>query len=128
MSSRRLTAAVVGALLLAVPAPGLAQTAGDEQYQDPFAEETAPPGTDEEGQLSDEPPGLGSTPPDGIGVEGYGSDPGAEPEAPPSGDTTAGGTELPDTGAEAMLMAMLGSGLLLTGTGLRLRLRAGARG
>ena len=120
MTSRRLTAALASALLLAAPAPVLAQSAGDDQYQDPFGSEDVPAGTEEQGELTDEAPGLGNTPPSDPG------DGGGERETETS-DTTAGGTQLPATGTEATLMAMLGAGLLLTGTGLRLRLRAGAR-
>jgi hypothetical protein len=119
MSVRRLAAATAAILLLAGPAGALAQSAGDEQYEDPFAgqEEPTPAPVEEQGTLTEEAPGLDDTPPAPAPADTGDS----EPEAAPSGPS------LPATGGEAALIAMLGSGLLLTGTGLRLRLRSGAR-
>lgn len=83
------------ALLLAAPSAALAQT-DDEQ-------------------LSDDPPATlnGDATPEPA-------DDGAGEEAP--AEAAPAGKELPDTGAEPMVVALLGGGLLLAGAGLRLRL------
>ena len=110
MSARRLTAAVVSALLFAVPAPALAQSAGDDQYADPI-EEPAPPSNDAGG--GDTGSGSGTAP----------SAP-AQPSAPTDPGTTtaapAAAGELPRTGGDAALLGLVGAALLLAGAGVRL--------
>jgi LPXTG-motif cell wall-anchored protein len=111
MSSRRI-AALAAALSLALPAGALAQGAGDNQYQDPFAGEDSGSGS-----------GSGS----GGGGEGTTGN-GSLSNSPPSGEqlasqqSTSSG-ELPRTGADPGLIALLGAGLILTGAGLRVRVR-----
>jgi LPXTG-motif cell wall-anchored protein len=98
--------ALVLALWLALPAVALAQGAGDTQYQDPLA------GGNQ-------------------GSQGGGSAGGAEGSknpklstGPPNMPTPAAvKSKLPRTGAEPGLVALLGTGLLLTGAGLRVRVR-----
>jgi LPXTG-motif cell wall-anchored protein len=107
MPSRRI-AALAAALSLALPAGALAQGAGDNQYQDPFAGENS---------------GSGG----GGGAEGTTGN-GSLSNSPPSGEqlasqqSTSSG-ELPRTGADPGLVALLGAGLILTGAGLRVRVR-----
>ena len=120
---RRLVPLLLLLAFAAAPAGALAQSAGDEQYADPLAEEVqAPTATPEEEQpLSDDPPAnLGS---------GSGS---GTPEATPtpeeateaaSTDSTAADT-LPNTGSDPLILGMLGAGLLCAGAGIRLRLQA----
>lgn len=117
MTARRATATIVSALLFAVPAPALAQSAGDDQYADPI-EEPAPP--------SDTRGGSGS----GGGDTGSGSGVAPSTPAQPSTPadpgaattvTTAGG-ELPRTGADIALLCLVGAAFLLGGAGLQLAL------
>lgn len=64
-------------------------------------------------ELSEEPPGLDEEAPSGGGSD-------SEP------DTGAGsGSDLPNTGADALLVALMGLGLIGTGLGLRRRLAHG---
>jgi LPXTG-motif cell wall-anchored protein len=111
MSSRRI-AALVAALTLALPAGALAQGAGDNQYQDPFAGEDSGSGS-----------GGGGG---GGGAEGTNGD-GSPSDSPPSGEQLASQStssgELPRTGADPGLVGLLGAGLILTGAGLRVRVR-----
>ena len=123
--TRRLASVLLAlALALAAPAAALAQSAGDEEYADPFAAEsqagtpTAAPS--DEDTISNEPPanlGSGSTTAS------------ATPQAAPAASTPApkaasGDDALPNTGSEPLVIALLGAGLLFAGTGLRLRLQA----
>jgi LPXTG-motif cell wall-anchored protein len=114
MPPRRI-AALAAALSLALPAGALAQGAGDNQYQDPFAGEDSGSGG-----------GSGSGSSGGGGAEG--TDNGTLSSSPPSGEqlasqqSTSSG-ELPRTGADPGLVALLGAGLILTGAGLRVRVR-----
>jgi LPXTG-motif cell wall-anchored protein len=107
---------VAAVLIAALPAAGIAQDAGSNQYQDPLAGE----------------PGAGS----GNGDSGGGG--GGNGNAPSSGntqgvqndtsaDTTAAGTrsrdQLPATGSDTWLLAL--AGVMLLGGGLGLRRLAG---
>lgn len=112
--------------LLAAPSAALAQSAGDEQYQDPFGSETtqpqsdgtdpdpapqAEPEADPDAALTDEPqvtPDI--TEPPAIG------DLGDVPQ-----DTANRPQQLADTGIDTRLFLALGASLLLAGIGLRLR-------
>jgi LPXTG-motif cell wall-anchored protein len=112
MGSLRLRpAALLATLALAFPAGALAQGAGDSQYQDPLA--------GEEGQSEQ---GTGG----GGGGQGGGGE--LQPAPPPGSEARAAQEptpegQLPATGADAWLTALLGAGLVLTGAGLRVRLR-----
>jgi LPXTG-motif cell wall-anchored protein len=111
MPPRRI-AALAAALSLALPAGALAQGAGDNQYQDPFAGEGS---------------GSGSGGGGGGGGEGTSGN-GSLSNSPPSGQQLASqrstpSGELPRTGADPGLVALLGAGLILTGAGLRVRVR-----
>ena len=120
MCTRPLATLLTSLLLLAAPAPALAQSAGDDQYEDPFAGQGDPSGSGGEPTQPSQPaapaPDTSTAPPAEGGAEAGASAGAGEARA-----------ELPRTGAEAVLVALLGSGLLLAGTGLRLRVRADER-
>lgn len=124
MAPRSVPAALATLALLAAPAGAGAQGAGDQQYEDPFAGEGDPAAqpVDEPGQLSEELPSLGEAPPTGTPEPAPAPVEGAENEP-----VAASAPELPATGAEALVLGMLGTGLLMAGSGLRLRLRADDR-
>jgi hypothetical protein len=105
MPPRRI-AALAAALSLALPAGALAQGAGDNQYQDPFA------GEDQ---------GSGG----GGGAEGTTGNGSELSDTPPSSERQASqpSGELARTGADPGLLALLGAGLILTGAGMRVRVR-----
>jgi LPXTG-motif cell wall-anchored protein len=116
------------AALLAVPGAAWAQSAGDEQYEDPFAPE---PGQTEGGGSSQDDSGA-----TGGGSSGGGGtvQPAApEPAAPQPAETAPATTaqapdsaeQLPRTGADAAVIALAGA--LLLASGLALRRRASSR-
>lgn len=103
------------ALVAALPAAGLAQDAGSNQYQDPLAGE---PGTGGGGG------GGGSGGGGGGGGNGNAPSPGTQGVQSESGSgTNAAGTpardQLPATGSDAWLLAL--GGVILLGGGLGLR-------
>ena len=107
---RRLIATLAALALLVTPAGAIAQSAGDEQYSDPFGD-VEQPSQDQGGS-------NGSPAPTG--------DPTAQ--APASGSASAAGADpgtggsLPHTGFPALLSALLGA--LLLGSGISVRRRA----
>jgi hypothetical protein len=105
---RRLTAALAAMALLAAPAAALAQSAGDEQYNDPFGDVSEP--SQDQGTQN------GSSAP--------AAEPAGEPAAAESGAAADPGDEstLPRTGFPAALGALLGA--LLLGAGVSMRRRA----
>ena|SRR2546423_922754 len=113
---RRAVPAIVVALGLVVPAAASAQSAGDNQYVDPFAG-SQPPAKHHPQQAQ------GTSQPAG----------GASPSAPVSSvqpssatgtsSTTASSSQLPRTGQPLTPLFALGGALLLTGLVLRLKLR-----
>ena len=115
------------AALLALPGAAWAQSAGDEQYEDPFGDE---PGQSGGGSSQDD--GGTSSGGDESSSSGGTAQP-SEPEAAAPAETTApatttaqapdGGEELARTGADAGLLALAGA--LLLATGLALRRRSG---
>ena len=122
---------MLAAAVLALPAPAWGQSAGDEQYEDPFAPEQ---GQTDEGDSS----GGGDTGSSGDGSSsGGGSSGGGEtvqpaPSAPPAAappapatttTTTAAEQQLPRTGADTGLLALGGAVLLAGGVALRVTLR-----
>ena len=126
------------ALILALPSAAFAQGAGDDQYQDPFAEEPAQTqqGDTPEGDLGDEPPGggedQGGSGSSGSGDSGSGSGSGSGGgsgagggSGGPGGTTTTpratGNDGLPLTGADPRPLLLVGLAFLLGGIGLRLR-------
>ena len=119
MSPRLLAAALSALALIVAPPAAIAQSAGDDQYEDPFAGETPPSEEQEQPSPAEQAPDAGAAP--ASGAEG-----GAESGGNASGPAAARST-LPVTGADPGLIALAGSGLLLAGAGLRLRLRAHER-
>jgi LPXTG-motif cell wall-anchored protein len=92
-------------------APAWAQSAGDEQYDDPFA--------GQENQGSSAQPAPTATP-----APAPAAAPAAQQAAPAQAAPTASAAQLPRTGAETLLTALAGVGLVMAGVGLRLRLPA----
>jgi LPXTG-motif cell wall-anchored protein len=121
---RRITC-LLAAAALALPAGAWAQSAGDDQYQDPFAPGSGQ--TDEGGNGTD-----GSS--DSAGSDAPSAQPAPEPSAPepsapepsaPEAPTpvapAANAQELPRTGADERLVALAGTVLLVSGLALRRR-------
>jgi hypothetical protein len=115
MLRSRYFALVLALAALAFPATSLAQSAGDDQYQDPLA-----------GQPSGGDTSSGNS---GSGNSGSGS-PSTSPSTPSTAPSTSGGSEgtspqasaaasssgeLPRTGFDVVLTIELGLALLLTG-------------
>jgi outer membrane biosynthesis protein TonB len=116
---RRRLAALVAATLLAAPAPALAQSAGDEQYEDPFAGEN---------QSQPEPTPTPTPTPAPAEPEPATSAPApestAEPTAPaPAAAPASQPQQLPRTGLEAVPILAAGAVMLAGGVALRVRLR-----
>jgi hypothetical protein len=116
---RRLAALAVAALL-ATPAPALAQSAGDDQYEDPFA--------GEQQEQTDQ--GGGEQPaPQPAPAEPTPAPPAEEAPAPEAVPASAqpepepGAPELPRTGLDAAPVLAIGTVMLAGGVVLRLRLR-----
>jgi hypothetical protein len=108
-------AAVTIAFVLAAPAAAFAQSAGDEQYQDPFA-------GDGQEQATPTPTPVPDTP--------VSSDDGTQATAqatptpmPASGSAAAAQEQLPRTGNDPFLPAVAGFWLLIGGVALRAKLR-----
>jgi LPXTG-motif cell wall-anchored protein len=110
LSRPALLATILMLFLLAAPA-AWAQSAGDEQYDDPFA--------GQEDQGSSAQPAPTATP-----APAPAAAPAAQQAAPPQAAPTASAAQLPRTGAETLLTALAGVGLVMAGVGLRLRLPA----
>jgi hypothetical protein len=127
--------AVLLVLAMAVPGSALAQSAGDEQYIDPFQE---PPADSEGGQgggSQDASPGGSAG--GGGGESGSGGSSGTgspaptvEETAPPATDAAPGTTAAPETGSSPVLpstglpfapVAALGLLLVVAGVALRRR-------
>lgn len=127
---RRIVVPLVATLsLVGAPATALAQGAGDEQYSDPLAGSTqttqssGSSGSSGSGSSSTETSPLTQSPP----VTGSGSTTTGTATGTTAGQGTAAtssaGTQLPNTGADPRVLALLGLALLLAGAGLRLRTR-----
>jgi hypothetical protein len=104
---------------LALPAAALAQSAGDEQYTDPFGEEDAPaqqeqPATQEPEAAPEQPAPAPSVPPQ--------PDPGGNGSVEPAPATEApqgSSPVLPRTGVPVLLLAAAGYVLLVAGIAIR---------
>ncbi|HEY8866296.1 MAG TPA: LPXTG cell wall anchor domain-containing protein [Solirubrobacteraceae bacterium] len=108
-------AAAMSIVALAAPAAAHAQSAGDNQYTDPFGSNqsgSSSSSSGSSGAAGSSAPQLAAGVPTGPGSEALAT----------SQATHAG--QLPNTGSAAGLIALAGAGLLMCGTGLRLRLRA----
>jgi LPXTG-motif cell wall-anchored protein len=123
LASRRRLAALVAAGLLAAPAPALGQSAGDDQYEDPFAgeEQQEQPAPDPDTPVDD---GGGAQPaPAPAEPAPAPAATGQEPATAESGPAPATQAQLPNTGADAGAVMLAGTILLAGGVALRLRLR-----
>jgi hypothetical protein len=112
---RRLVTVLIAALLLALPSAALAQSAGDEQYADPFEQPQQEPsgGQDEPAPAPEPAPEPAPAP-----AESSQTATATQAEvAQPTGSQT-----LPATGLPVALLAGAGGLLLTGGTMLRLRL------
>jgi hypothetical protein len=109
---RRRLAALAAALLLAAPAPALAQSAGDEQYEDPFAGEQQGQAQEPEATATPAPAEPAPAPP-----------PESDPPPAPAEQPAAQPTELPRTGLDAGPVLAIGAVLLAGGVALRARVR-----
>jgi LPXTG-motif cell wall-anchored protein len=137
MKLKRSVTAAVAAFVLALPAAAFAQSPSDQQYQDPFGSQGSGGGGSSGGGSS----GGGSSG-GGSGSSQSGSSSGSSSSgstgsdasqfsnSPPSGSSSgsgATGPQLANTGQDTGLVALAGFGLLLAGTGLRLRVREAPR-
>jgi hypothetical protein len=106
---RRALSLLLAALMLAVPSAAFAQSAGDEQYADPFDRPQQPSG-------SQEAPAQTQAP---APAPAQGGDTGAAAETQVAQQTAA--PTLPATGLPVGLLAGTGALLLAAGTTLRRR-------
>jgi hypothetical protein len=106
---RRTVSLLLAGLALALPSAALAQSAGDDQYADPFGQVNDGGGQSQQAQ---QPTDSTPTAPAQTTVQATPAD-----QATASQDTT-GGT-LPRTGLDAILFAVMGAALLLAGTTVR---------
>ena len=105
---RRLVTLILAASMLALPSAALAQSAGDEQYADPFGPTEEP--NNSQGQQA-QAPEAEPAPAPAQSDEALGQ---SEPEIAP-----AAGPTLPTTGLPALVLAAGGALLLAGGTTLR---------
>jgi hypothetical protein len=139
MRRRRIATLLATCLLLAFPAAALGQSAGDDQYSDPFAGQDdggsgSGGGSQDSGDQGGSGSGGDSTDSSGSsGSSGSGGSSGSDDSAgggesggstDPQATAAGSGDQLARTGNEAWLVALAGSGLVMAGVGLRLRLRA----
>jgi hypothetical protein len=115
-------------LLLGAPPAALAQSAGDEQYQDPLPGGSSGGSGSSGGNSGTNAPSSGgssgSTAPS-TGTSGTGTAPAPTTAAPTTSTGATEGTaaapgELPRTGGDPLIIAMFGGSLLLLGGGMRL--------
>ncbi len=119
-----IAAACVAGVVAGTPGLAAAQSAGDDQYQDPLAGQTQAPAATVPSSTPQLTPTVG-------GSSGSGSSSGAGGSGTATGSSRTGGTttsptqssatSLPNTGVDGRILAALGLGLLLCGAGLRLR-------
>jgi hypothetical protein len=116
---RRRLAALAAAVLLAAPASAFGQSAGDEQYEDPFA------GQDPQEQTEEPAPEATPAPAEPAPAAPAPAEPTQAPEATPAPAPQPGGepAELPRTGLDAGPVLAIGAVLLAGGVALRLRVR-----
>jgi len=105
----RRSLAVAGTVLALLPAAAAAQSAGDEQYSDPFANQS-PSST------------PAATPAPATGAQPAQATP-APAAAPAASNAPAQAAQLPRTGWDAGVPGMLGLVLMSAGVALRARVR-----
>ena len=106
---RRIVALLLAVSLLALPAAATAQSAGDEQYADPFGQTDQPTGS------QDDP----ASQPDAAPAPAAPATPAAPAEQAVTSQEAA--PTLPATGLPAFLLASAGAMLLASGAALRRR-------
>ena len=110
MPGWRRSLSVAAVLLALLPAGAAAQSAGDEQYEDPFGEE--------------QPQGQSTPAPTSAAEPSQSTPAPAAPTQPaPAPAAAPAQAELPRTGAAAALAALLGLTLLTAGVALRAHAR-----
>jgi hypothetical protein len=120
---RSLLALVALVATLALPSPTLAQSAGDEQYTDPFSQED--PAAQQQEPAAEQPAEQPSSPaapaPGGNGTaDAAPTEAAPTSEAAPTAEAAQeGSATLPRTGAPVVLFAAIGYGLLLAGIAIR---------
>jgi Ni/Co efflux regulator RcnB len=108
---RRLVTLLIAASMLAIPSAALAQSAGDEQYADPFGQVEEPSGgQDQQTEAPDQSAQAPAAPAQTTPTTGA-------DQAVASQETAA--PTLPRTGLDAVFFTVLGSALLLAGTTIR---------
>jgi LPXTG-motif cell wall-anchored protein len=121
---RRLAAPLAAIILTMSPAAALAQSAGDQQYADPFGnneQNQSGGGSSGGGGGGGSGGGQGQAAPSATGVAATQAQ-GATGTSSATGSAVQSGQgELPRTGLDAGLVAVLGAGLLLAGLALRRR-------
>jgi hypothetical protein len=119
----RRSVSVAGVLLALTPAAAGAQSAGDEQYEDPFANQqpqaqaTPAPAADPAQATATPAPPAQATPTPATPA------PAPAAAAQPAAGAAPAQAELPRTGGDARLAALLGLGLLSAGVALRAHAR-----
>jgi hypothetical protein len=115
MLSWRRSLATAGALLALLPAAAAAQSAGDEQYSDPFANSEKP----------SKPPAATPAPAQPAQATAPAAPAQAAPAATAPSRTTGGAqaAQLPRTGWDALVPGALGLVMVSTGVALRARVR-----
>jgi hypothetical protein len=104
----RRSLAVAGTVLALLPAAAAAQSAGDEQYSDPFAGQS---------------PSSTPAPAPATGAQPAQATPAPAAAAPAASNAPAQAAQLPRTGWDAGVPGMLGLVLMSAGVALRARVR-----
>jgi hypothetical protein len=108
---RRLVTLLIAASMLAIPSAALAQSAGDEQYADPFGQVEEPQGgQDQQGQAPDQGVQTPAAPAQTSPTTGADQSVASQETAAPT---------LPRTGLDSVFVVVLGATLLLAGTTIR---------
>src|SRR3954451_3234235 len=105
-------------ILLLLPAVALAQSAGDEQYSDPFGDKTPSSGSSPSPAPTAQAPNPSPTTDSGSQLA---SDPSAGTSA--SSNSSSSNSALPNTGLRAWMLAVMGGLMLLAGAFLRAAIR-----
>jgi LPXTG-motif cell wall-anchored protein len=109
---RRLVTLLIAASLLALPCSALAQSAGDEQYADPFGQVEKP--NNGQGQQSEAPAQAAPAP----AAPAQAAAPTTAADTAAASQETAGAT-LPRTGVDTVFFVVMGATLLLAGATIR---------
>jgi LPXTG-motif cell wall-anchored protein len=115
----RRSTSVAAVLLALLPAGAAAQSAGDEQYQDPFADD---PGQ----EAPAAPPASTPAPAAPAGPAPTAAPPTAAAPATAAGAPQAAAAQLPRTGGQAWALALAGLALMSAGVALRAHARRSA--